>query len=246
MNIGYFAPSYKRSQKSKTQILFPFIKIVAKEDESEEYIKNGNDIIICPNEVQGNLCRVRNWILDNFLHKYDAVILFDDDYNNIIRWNNQKQIKLNSDLLQESCENLAILTKDYGFKFFGLNCVTDKGAYMEHTPYSTNKYIGGPFQGFIKDNILRYDEELNLKEDYDMTLQNLHKYNGALRCNFMSYDVLQAKQPGGCANQRNTKEEERQFLLLQKKWGESIIQIDKKSKKNFDFNPILRTPMKGV
>jgi hypothetical protein len=246
MKVGYFAPSYKRPKKSKTQMLYPFVKIVVKESESKEYKNNDNDIIICPDNIQGNLCRVRNWILDQYLHKYDALVLLDDDYNNIVRWDNQKAIKLNANEVEELCEQLAIITKEYGFYFFGLNCVTDKGAYMEHTPFSTNKYIGGPFQGFIKGINLRYDEDLNLKEDYDMTLQNLKKHNGCLRANFASYDVKQAKQAGGCAEQRNTKEEERQFNLLQKKWGNKIIQKDKQSKKNFDFNPIMKSPLKGV
>lgn len=246
MNIGYFAPSYKRPQKSSTQKIFPFVKIVVKESEAEDYIKNGNDLVICPDSAQGNLCRVRNWILDNYLDKFDAVILLDDDYKNVIRWNNAKQIKLNENEFQELCESIAILCKDFGFYYFGLNCVTDKGAYREHTPISTNKYIGGPFQGFLKGNTLRYDESLNLKEDYDMTLQNLHKYNGCLRANFASYDVKQAEQIGGCASQRNSKEEERQFNLLQKKWGSRIIQKDNTSKRNFDFNPVLKTPLKGV
>lgn len=246
MNIGYFAPSYKRPEKSKTQRLFPFVKIVVRESEAKEYIENGNDVLICPDSEQGNLCRVRNWILNTQLNNFDAVILLDDDYNNIIRWNNQKQIKLKDFEVQEICEHIAILCKDWGFFYFGLNCVTDKGAYREHTPFSTNSYIGGPFQGFINGNELRYDECLNLKEDYDMTLQNLKKYNGCLRVNFMSYDVKQAEQGGGCAIQRNSKEEERQFNLLQKKWGTKIIQIDNQSKKKFDFNPIMKSPLKGI
>lgn len=246
MDIGYFAPSYKRPVKSSTQRIYPFVKIVVKESEAEEYLENGNDIIVCPDTAQGNLCRVRNWILDNYLNKYDAIILLDDDYKKVIRWENQKPIKLNSDSFAELCENIAILCKDYGFFYFGLNCVTDKGAYFEHSPFSTNKYIGGPFQGFLNGNKLRYDENLNLKEDYDMTLQNLYKYGGALRANFVSYDVKQAEQTGGCSMQRNSNEEKRQFELLQKKWGKDIIHQDNKSKKSFDFNPILRTPLKGI
>lgn len=192
------------------------------------------------------MCRVRNWILNNYLEKYDAIILLDDDYESVIRWEKQKQNKLNSDEFEEICESIAILCKDFGFYFFGLNCVTDKGAYREHTPFSTNKYIGGPFQGFLKGNVLRYDESLNLKEDYDMTLQNLKKYNGCLRANFASYNVKQAKQKGGCSTQRNTNEEKNQFELLQKKWGSKIIQKDNQSKRSFDFKPILKSPLKGV
>lgn len=34
--------------------------------------------------------------------------------------------------------------------------------------------------------------------------------------------------------------------MLQKKWGSNIIKRDNKSKRGFDFNPILKTPLKGV
>ena len=246
MKIGYFSPSYKRPEKSSTQIKYPFVKLVVRESESDEYLKNGNDIIVCPETAQGNLCRIRNWIIDNLMNDNDAIVIMDDDYKNISRWEKQKLIILNEDELQEEIEQLAILTKDYGFYFFGINIVTDKGAYMEHTPFSTNKYIGGPFQGFLKGSIPRYIEELNLKEDYDMTLQHLHMYGGCLRANYLNYDVKQANKKGRCAVTRTSKEEEKQFIMLQKKWGSNIIKRDNKSKRGFDFNPILKTPLKGV
>jgi hypothetical protein len=246
MKIGYFSPSYKRPQKSITQIKYPFIKIIVKEDEKKEYLKNGNVINTCPNEIQGNIARVRNFILDNYKNDFDAIVIIDDDCNKIGYWENQKYNIFNEEELQEFFESMYIITKDFGYKYFGLNCVTDKGAYMEHTPFSTNKFIGAPCSMIFTDSVCRYDEEIPLKEDYDFTLQNLKKYGGALRANFASYDVKQAEQVGGCANMRNNKEEERQFNLLQKKWGNKIIQKDNKSKRKFDFNPLLKSPLKGV
>lgn len=56
-------------------------------------------------------------------------------------------------------------------------------------------------------NDIRYDEELPLKEDYDMTLQHFHKWGGALRFNAYYYMCKQAQQKGGCATYRNIKEE---------------------------------------
>ena len=37
--LNFFAPSYKRPEKSITQITYPFVKLVVKESEAEEYIK---------------------------------------------------------------------------------------------------------------------------------------------------------------------------------------------------------------
>jgi hypothetical protein len=244
MKVEFFAPSYKRPEKSITQITYPCVKLVVRESEADEYKKNGNDIVVVPDTAQGNLCRVRNYILDN-LSKADCTILLDDDCSGIYRWNNRKKVLMQEDYLIEFCENASIICQDFNFKFWGINCVPDKGAYREHTPFGTLQYIGGPFQAHIK-NAIRYDENLPLKEDYDITLQHIKKYKGCLRINYAFYDVKQAEQAGGCAQYRNIDREKQQFLALQNKWGSKIVSQDKKSKRSFDFNPILKVPIKGV
>jgi len=42
------------------------------------------------------------------------------------------------------------------------------------------------------------------------------------------------------------QKEKQQFFALQKKWGKDIIVRDKGSKRTFDFNPILKVPIKGL
>lgn len=247
MRVKFYAPSYKRPQKSITQINYPNIKLVVRESDAEEYINNKNDIIICPDNAQGNLCKVRNWILDNlFDEDTDCIVLVDDDIKKIGRWQEQINYTFNMNDLQEFSEDAANLCNELGYRFWGLNCVTDKGAYREYTPFGFLQYIGGPFQAHLKNNILRYDESLPLKEDYDFTLQNIKKYGGCLRLNFAHYDAKQSEQEGGCAIYRNLKREKEQFFGLQKKWGKDIIKRDVHSKKSFDYNPILKVPLKGI
>ena len=246
MKTRIVAPSYKRPSKSITQNMYPNVELVVMESEAEEYRKNGNKIIVCPNEAQGNLCRVRNWILDNLFEDYDCIVIIDDDCKGIGRWQKQNRLNMDSNELQEFCEKSADTCKEYGFKFWGLNCITDKAAYREYSPFGTLQYIGGPFQGHLKESEIRYDEDLPLKEDYDITLQHIQKYGGALRFNFAHYDVKQAEQEGGCATYRNLDFEKEQFADLQKKWGKDIIKRDKKSKRSFDFNPIMKVPIKGM
>ena len=59
MKIKIVAPSYKRPEKSITQIEYPSVKLVVRQKEAEEYRKNGNEIIVCPNSAQGNISRIR-------------------------------------------------------------------------------------------------------------------------------------------------------------------------------------------
>ena len=79
MKVKIYAPSYKRPEKSITQKLYPSIKLVVKESEAKEYLENGNDIEVCPDSAQGNVSRIRNWILDNLMKDADCLILMDDD-----------------------------------------------------------------------------------------------------------------------------------------------------------------------
>lgn len=246
MKIKIVAPSYKRPEKSITQTTYQSVKLVVRESEADEYRENGNDIIVCPDSAQGNLCRVRNWMLDNLFDDCDCLIILDDDCKGINRWTEQENTKFTEKELIEFCEQMSIVTDELGFKFWGLNCVTDKGAYREYTPFGFLQYIGGPFQAHLKTSKIRYDEELPLKEDYDITLQHIKKHKGCLRVNFANYDVKQAEQTGGCATYRNLKKEKQQFFHLQKKWGKDVIKRDKGSKKSFDFNPIMKVPIKGV
>lgn len=144
------------------------------------------------------------------------------------------------------------MCEDLGFKFWGGNCNQDAMSYMTYTPFGFSKYIGGPLQCFIKGNECFYDEALPLKEDYDMTLQQCNKYRGCLRLNFLTYNVKQSEQKGGCASYRTLMREKEQFELLQKKWGSEIVREDKsnkghsKKKKRFDYNPIIKVPIDGI
>lgn len=242
MKVGFFAPSYKRPEKSMTQKKFPFVKLVVSESEYEEYKKNGNDVVSCPDEVQGNLCRVRNYILDFYEDYYDCIVLMDDDIHHIHEWEGQKKVPIEGEDWRELCEVAAIMCKESGVYFWGVNSNNDKGSYREHTPISFSSYIAGPIQGFMTGGGLRYDENLPLKEDYDMTLQQLVKHGYVLRLNFVLLSVKQSEQEGGCATYRNLEREKEQFMRLRRKWGSKLVRYDDKSLAVFDYNPILKLP----
>lgn len=261
MNISINCPSYHRP-KVETLDYLPYCKVWVAEREYEDYIKaNPNfteNIIAVPNEVQGNLCRIRNYILDKELPKNDVVLLVDDDLHSIGRFEpdglyGYDEIILTADEVLDMLEHYTELCRGFGFKYWGVMCNKDALSYRQTTPFSTVSYIGGPFQAFIDNNPLRYDERLPLKEDYDMTLQNCNKYRGCLRVNKYHYDCKQSKQSGGCATYRNYEREIEQLKLLQKKWGADIVKIDnvanhntKKKAKRIDYNPIIKVPIKGV
>ena len=261
MNISINAPSYKRPNGVLTLQYIPFCKIWVDEKEVEAYreANPGAEIVACPPGVQGNLCRVRNYILrQEFEAGADVVLLIDDDLRAICRFVEDKgyQYKhhtLTTDEILPFLEKYSIMAEDIGAKFWGVNCVSDNMAYKGYNPFATRGYIGGPFQCFLKGNRCWYDEDLPLKEDYDMTLQQLNKERVVLRVNYYHYHCEQSTIAGGCAAYRNREREAQQFAALQRKWGGAIVKRDtsnkgksKKLKAWDDYNPIIKVPIKGI
>ena len=91
-----------------------------------------------------------------------------------------------------------------------------------------------------------------MKEDYDMTLQQLNKERVVLRVNSYHYCCKQSTNVGGCASYRNREHEHEQLMMLQKKWGSGIVKVDDTNKgrsekrKLADYNPIIHVPIGGV
>lgn len=259
MKITVNAPSFKRPEGVDTLNYLPFCRIWVCETEAEAYRKanRGADIVAVKKGVQGNLCRIRNWILDReFEAGTDAVCLIDDDLQMIGYFEQKKRTRLDSDQVMTWLKKHTRLADEWGVKIWGVNLNQDKQSYREYTPFSTLSPIGGPFSVHLP-NPIRYDERLPLKEDYDMTLQHLNRYRKVLRVNKFFYVVKQGGsgtgQKGGCAFYRNLKRETDQLELLQRKWGREIVRYDWNSRSHksrkvqrVDINPVVKVPISGV
>lgn len=258
MDIRVCFPSYKRPDRVKTWRYLPFAKAYVSPEEGPEYRKNYPDRVVvdCDPGVQGNVCRVRNHILDReFGSGADVVLIVDDDLRGVFQWSGNRAFKVRTGDFLAFVEHFSILAEEWGAKLWGISINKDKQIYREMVPFNTVFFVGAPFQCFLKGNECRYDERLFLKEDYDMTLQQIQRYRICLRVMRYFYDVQQSEQPGGCASQRNLAEEERQLLLLQKKWGKKIVRFDTnqhrshnrvKVRKEIDYNPVIRVPIPGL
>lgn len=261
MKISVNAPSYRRPTDVKTLAYIPYCRIWVCVSEAAAYRKNypKADIVAVPKGVQGNVSRIRNYILDH--SDDDVVCIIDDDLSYLAYHEKCEKIHLKTREIMPFLAKYSVLALDWRVKMWGMNVNNDKQCYREYTPFSLSSYIGSPFSCHLRSD-LRYDENLPLKEDYDMTLQHLNKYRKALRLNKYFYCLNQggsgSGQEGGCAVGRNVEREKKQLELLRKKWGSKIIAEDTgqsrnpalrastTKKRSYDVNPILRVPIKGV
>lgn len=262
--IAICCPSYKRPYVETLKYL-PFCKVYVAPEEYENYLefnpKHKDNIVKCPKGIQGNVSRIRNYILDTeFENGADIICIVDDDLKAIEHFEMSEdktyayeKVKVKAEEFIDFIYRYSMLCYQWGFKMWGVNINSDKMSFRHYTPFSTNSVVLGVFCCFLKGMECRYDEALPLKEDYDLFIQNCNKYRGVLRLNGYHYNCRQSEQKGGCAIYRNMEKEKEQFKLLQKKWGSSIVRLDtsnkgrsKKNRKYIDYNPIIKIPIKGV
>ena len=234
-----YCPSYKRSDIAISHNIFEkdIFTYVVRESEEHLYKKFGVDLLVIPEGKVSNLVNTVNWILDN--RKSEYAIKVDDDTKAIWWLLNRKKRKLSPEEITHFCNIGYQMAFDCGAGLWGMNVNNDPLAYQINKPFGFADMILGPWQGFV-DMDMRYDEELYLKEDYDLSLQVLHKHRKTFRFNFLSYDVDHQKLPGGCQTYRTNEREQEQNLLLQKKWGSEIVR--KNPRKDRDtINMIVKT-----
>jgi len=238
------APSYKRVKGVLTHLVLPEVSYAVHEFEADEYKAAGYQVIVIPDELKGNIARVRNWIKRMAWQEGEFVII-DDDIASFQYWQDSKAVKLVGDHAMEHIESMCIVAKDFGSPVFGVNPASDKGGYREYTPFSTTSYCSGSFHAFVLPTICEYDEDIPLKEDYDYTIQlcNIHR----IMLRFNQYHLIKNDHGnvGGCADYRTMSREREQMGLFQRKWGRHIVREDTRSK-GYDINPIIKIPIKGV
>ena len=255
-SISVCIPSYRRPNNVRTLHICPWAKLYVDEEEADEY-RDGNqnaNVVEIPSGIQGNIARVRNYILqEEFANGAGAVCMMDDDIRHFGLWHGDETTGfgyvrewLEGDEFAAFIERGTALCEDMGLTLWGVNIIEANRQYHQSEPFSLVKPILGPFSVHLTDKYM-YDESMPLKEDYDMFLQHLNAERAVLRMN-MAYYVNGGSDTatGGCAASRNVKSERRQFDMLRKKWGGQIIKKDNGSKRGFDFNPKISVPIEGV
>jgi hypothetical protein len=189
MKISINIPTYKRSKTCLTYKYLPSAIFWVHEFEVEEYKNTNPDmkIRVLPDDLRGNVAKVRNYILNN-TQDDDVSVQMDDDTQYVAYWEQKQVVKLAEAELYLMIEKYSLLCKEWGYKYWGVNVNQDKQVYREYSPFSTLSYVSASFSCFLKGFDLRYDERFSLKEDYDLAIQVLNKYRGILRVNKYFYE----------------------------------------------------------
>ncbi len=250
-------PSYKRWESLPGYDYFKNAIYVVPQSQYEKYIcgRDEKRFIAIPDECDGTVARKRNWILKNIPR---PLIMIDDDVDCLTmceggeyfeKYGTAKQkIELSPEDAERVFINTANLAYEWGCPMFGFNINTDGRNYAQYKPFSLSQVILGPCQGHLFHDLL-YDEDMDLKEDYDISLQALNKYKKILRCNKYAVNAQHGDVKGGSACYRTLERERQACERIEKKWGSKIIHYNiygKKVKESNYLNGIINVPIKGV
>ncbi len=226
--LKIISPSYKRSHSAITHKLFPqdIFYYAVRESEKDKYLKIHPNVIAIPEGAVSNIANTRNWILNNVDTEWLCQV--DDDISEFIWIYERKYKKLTQDDLLEQIITHFQIAEDYGATIWGMNMNVDPKFYRPAMPYSFANPILGPFLGSIRIKE-RYDENLPLKEDYDLFLQIMANGGKSMRVNFLFYRALHFGNEGGCQTYRTDEFEQEQKKALQKKWGSEIIRENERN-----------------
>lgn len=111
MNIVVCCPSYKRHYVETLEYL-DFCKVYVDGSEYQDYIKKNPEyanIIKCEDGIQGNVSRVKNYILDQeFNAGADVVLLIDDDLKGVYFWEGKKSKPVTKEMFIPFLEKYSI------------------------------------------------------------------------------------------------------------------------------------------
>lgn len=222
-NACVYIISHQRSANvKKMQDLIGAVTWVVGEGESEAYKAAGAIRVI----EGGRLTPSRNAALeDAFKLGFPCIQLSDDlkKIKQVVFYEGGKK----KDKPLEFTEAVSIMLSRLSMSPFKLAGIAPTfNSYFSNRETSIRHFVIGDFL-VVLPSPLRFDEAMTLKEDYDFTIQHIHKYGGVLRnddvlCNFEHYT-----NAGGAVSVRTTEEEQKNIQYLKQKWG-SIIKDNAK------------------
>jgi len=196
-NFKIIVPSYCRSDTIKTHFAvgLPNAYAVVPESQYEDYKGCGMNLVKFPDELEGNLPRKRNWIMENlFDDSLDFLVMSDDDVVGVDILTDFGCDPLSQDEILEMLCLGYDLSKFYGVSFFGFS-QRNRFIYKKRDRLLVNAFVDETVCGYL-DRSLREDEKLTIRADVDLYFRLLIRDGGVLRINFL-FPVMKTRHGVG-------------------------------------------------
>ncbi len=190
--------------------------------ESEEggyKLKNPQtEIVAHPDSVRGMGAK-RNWITETF----GDVFMIDDDIfgirKNCIPYYEKSQI-LNKYEAYDMVQFLGETVRGMGGVLFGFGNAVNGVMFRPQQPFILTGYINGACIGVLKNDTMRFNENITGANDYYISALNAYHYRFMLKdMRFVAVQKGVGNAKGGLSRYRNEDTEKADTILLRKTFG---------------------------
>jgi hypothetical protein len=220
-------PSMDRAKTVRKTALFEVGHIVVPESQIDEYRSvDGVDPIAwvpVPDDVD-SLSKTRQWILDELWEKDEEFIFQADDDLISLVYMMSRSVRYNSnpDYIRSVIAHVGQCAVDSGAGLFGFATQPKPQERSSNRPFMLRKWISAQGLGIV-DRSLKFDPNLRLKEDLDISISNLQK-NRIVWCDerWCMYSEHWSNR-GGLQVVRTSYREEESFDYIVNKWGAGVV-----------------------
>ena len=186
--------------------------------EGLDYLNAGAKQVV---ECGTNICEARNKAIEDARKQDLPSIQVSDDLRNLKQvslFEGKHQVKEIS--FNDVCKTMLDELKNKGYFYGGVAVTTNRLNYVGED-FSYNKLIVCDLV-CIMPSSYKFDVNMALKEDYDLTITQLIEVGGVVRCNQFLCDFPHRDNTGGANTYRNSNSEYEATQKLYAKWGNCI------------------------
>jgi len=219
-NFEVAIPSKGRAGLITSQKVFKSATLYVPESELMQYSVYSNKLVAIPNKIKG-ITATRNWILK--YNKNKNVFFIDDDllYGGTVERTLEKYKiirETNEDVYYGEIKKMFETAYQLDAKLIGFFIVGNNLTNYPYNPFLFNGVCLGSCMGIINDGTYYFNENYEVKEDYELTLRNLKDGRSTVRTNilFMQHEHTQLK--GGCRDNKRIEKEKKAIKQLVKEY----------------------------
>lgn len=185
-----------------------------------------------PSDIRG-ITATRNWILDRAEGRGgDPWVVFVDDDVRDVGWrqlyvDRTASHKLSAAAVTAEFAKLCEVADGMGFTVWGASTETATRSVMPQRPFTTRGYVTASCMGMRADRGVRFDEEMIVKEDYELCLRMMRDEGGVLGARYFYWKNEHWTGAGGCFDYRTQEVERAAIARLQLLYPGWVKQVTK-------------------
>lgn len=158
--------------------------------------------------------------------------MIDDDLKNqgFIKVNddNMKKIKLTPEDWKEEFLKMFSICEDINYKIWGVRTEGSPRGTYPYTPFLFHSYVTASCMGMINDKSYMFNENYEVKEDYEICLRHIKDKGGVLCNRFLLWENDHWHSEGGCKDYRTRDIELKCIKQLIKEYPGFIRKVKRK------------------